>query len=187
MWSSWATMLGRPQNGRGVKTSAVPMVYGYSPDANYYFSIRIHGAALAAGLSHIDKTWKSYVPGSPVQSFFLSDSFESQFKSDERQGQMFSFFVGIAIFHRVPWAVWSRRIHRATAHRRKSAFAKVFRCAHARHRAAVAMAILHPGADCQCDRMARGLLLFAPLLARKLRLSDHAQSLCISWPPASQL
>jgi putative ABC transport system permease protein len=82
----------------GVKTSAVPMVYGYSPEANYYFSIRIHGAALSDAISHIDNTWKSFVPGSPVQSFFLSDSFESQFKSDERQGQMFSFFVGIAIF-----------------------------------------------------------------------------------------
>ena len=82
----------------GVKSSAVPMVYGYSPEANYYFSIRIHGAALSDAISHIDKTWKSYVPGSSVQRFFLSDSFESQFKSDERQGQMFSFFVGIAIF-----------------------------------------------------------------------------------------
>ena len=82
----------------GVKTSAVPMVYGYSPEANYYFSIRIHGAALSEAMSHIDKTWRSFVPGSPLQSFFLSDSFEGQFKSDERQGQMFSFFVGIAIF-----------------------------------------------------------------------------------------
>jgi putative ABC transport system permease protein len=74
------------------------MVYGYNPEANYYFSIRIHGAALSDAISHIDKTWKSFVPGSPVQRFFLSDSFESQFKLDERQGQMFSFFVGIAIF-----------------------------------------------------------------------------------------
>jgi putative ABC transport system permease protein len=82
----------------GLKSSAVPMVYGHSPEANYYFSIRIHGAALADAISHIDKTWKSFVPGSPVQRFFLSDSFESQFKSDEQQGQMFSFFVGIAIF-----------------------------------------------------------------------------------------
>jgi putative ABC transport system permease protein len=82
----------------GLKSSAVPMLYGYNPEANYYFSIRIHGAALSDAISHIDKTWKSFVPGSPVQRFFLSDSFESQFKSDERQGQMFSFFVGIAIF-----------------------------------------------------------------------------------------
>jgi putative ABC transport system permease protein len=82
----------------GLRSSAVPMVYGYNPEANYYFSIRIHGAALSDAISHIDKTWKSFVPGSPVQRFFLSDSFESQFKLDERQGQMFSFFVGIAIF-----------------------------------------------------------------------------------------
>jgi putative ABC transport system permease protein len=82
----------------GVKSPVLPMVYGYGPEANAVFSVRIHGAALSDAISHIDKTWKSFVPGSPVQRFFLNDSFEDQFKSDERQGQMFSFFVGIAIF-----------------------------------------------------------------------------------------
>ena len=82
----------------GVKSSVWPMVYGYSPDENYFYSVRIQGAALSDAISHIDKTWKSFVPGSPLQRFFLNDRFESQLKSDERQGQMFSFFVGIAIF-----------------------------------------------------------------------------------------
>ncbi|HEY2532508.1 MAG TPA: ABC transporter permease [Xanthobacteraceae bacterium] len=82
----------------GVKSSVSPMVYGYSPEDNAIFSVRIHGAALSDAISHIDKTWKSFVPGSPVQRFFLDDSYEDQFKSDEQQGRMFSFFVGIAIF-----------------------------------------------------------------------------------------
>lgn len=82
----------------GVKSSVWPMVYGYSPEENYFYSVRIHGMALSDAISHIDKTWKSFVPGSPLQRFFLNDRFEGQFKSDERQGQMFSFFVGIAIF-----------------------------------------------------------------------------------------
>lgn len=82
----------------GVKSSVSPMVYGYSPEDTSIFSVRIHGAALSDAMSHIDKTWKSFVPGSPIQRYFLNDAFEGQFKSDERQGQMFSFFVGIAIF-----------------------------------------------------------------------------------------
>jgi len=55
------------------------------------------------------------------------------------------------------------------------ASAQTIRRAHAVYRAAAAMAILYPCARCQCDRMARGLLLFAPL-AGELRLPDHAQS-----------
>jgi putative ABC transport system permease protein len=82
----------------GVKLPVAPMVYGYSPKANYYYSIRIHRAVYSEGLAHIDKTWRSFVPRSPIQRSFLNDSFESEFKPDERQGQMFSLFVGIAIF-----------------------------------------------------------------------------------------
>jgi putative ABC transport system permease protein len=82
----------------GVKSSVSPMVYGFSPGDNAIFSVRVHGASLADAISHIDRTWKSFVPGSPVQRFFLDDSYEDQFKTDERQGRMFSFFVGIAIF-----------------------------------------------------------------------------------------
>jgi putative ABC transport system permease protein len=37
-------------------------------------------------------------PGFPIQRYFLSDIFEKQFKADETQGNMFAFFVGIAIF-----------------------------------------------------------------------------------------
>jgi putative ABC transport system permease protein len=82
----------------GVKSSVSPMVYGYSPEDNAIFSVRVRGASLSEAISHIDRTWKSFVPGSPVQRFFLDDSYEDQFKTDERQGRMFSFFVGIAIF-----------------------------------------------------------------------------------------
>jgi putative ABC transport system permease protein len=53
--------------------------------------------AAAAALSHIDRTWHTFVPTAPIQRYFLSDSFDDLFKADEKQGTMFGAFVCIAI------------------------------------------------------------------------------------------
>jgi putative ABC transport system permease protein len=81
----------------GVRESVLPAVYGDFPNSNTLLSIRIHGARVSETLSFIDKTWRSFVPGSAIQRYFLSDTFDNLFKSDEKQGVMFAFFVSIAI------------------------------------------------------------------------------------------
>ena len=52
---------------------------------------------LAAALSFIDSTWRSFAPGAAMQRYFMSDVFDGLFTSDERQGTMFVVFVTIAI------------------------------------------------------------------------------------------
>jgi putative ABC transport system permease protein len=81
----------------GVRESVLPAVYADYPGANTLLSIRIHGDRVSDTLSYIDKTWASFAPGSAIQRYFLSDTFDDLFKSDERQGVMFALFVGIAI------------------------------------------------------------------------------------------
>jgi putative ABC transport system permease protein len=81
----------------GVREAVLPMVYGYHPEGNSVISVRIQGAAVSAALSHIDRTWRAYVPTAPIQRYFLNDSFDNLFKADEKQGTMFSVFVCIAI------------------------------------------------------------------------------------------
>jgi putative ABC transport system permease protein len=81
----------------GVRESVLPAVYADYPGANTLLSIRIHGGRVSDTLSYIDRTWASFAPGSAVQRYFLSDTFDDLFKADEKQGVMFSFFVGIAI------------------------------------------------------------------------------------------
>ena len=81
----------------GVRESVLPAVYADYPGANTLLSIRIHGGRVADTLSHIDRTWASFAPGSAIQRYFLSDTFDDLFKADEKQGVMFSLFVGIAI------------------------------------------------------------------------------------------
>jgi putative ABC transport system permease protein len=53
---------------------------------------------MAATLSFIDKTWRVLAPTIALQRHFLTDDFDGQFQTDERQGTIFALFVGIAIF-----------------------------------------------------------------------------------------
>jgi putative ABC transport system permease protein len=81
----------------GVRQSVLPAVYADYPGANTLLSIRIHGGRVSDTLSYIDRTWVSFAPGSAIQRYFLSDTFDDLFKADEKQGAMFSVFVSIAI------------------------------------------------------------------------------------------
>jgi putative ABC transport system permease protein len=82
----------------GLKMPVQPTVFGYYPDENMVVSVRIRGDRVSDTLAFINKTWRVMAPGFPIQRYFLSDIFEKQFKADETQGNMFAFFVGIAIF-----------------------------------------------------------------------------------------
>jgi putative ABC transport system permease protein len=60
-------------------------------------SVRLRGDDTPATLSFIDKTWHSFVPGTAINRYFLTESFDSLFQSDVDQGEMLGFFVGISI------------------------------------------------------------------------------------------
>jgi len=61
-------------------------------------SIRIRGDHAANTLSFIDRAWRSFAPGAAIDRNYLSDTFDSLFQPDEKQGEMLGFFVGIAVF-----------------------------------------------------------------------------------------
>jgi putative ABC transport system permease protein len=76
----------------------LPALYVDDPQSYTLLSIRIHGGRVTETLAYIDKTWRSFVPGSAVQRYMLDDTFDGLFKPDEKQGVMFSLFVGMAIW-----------------------------------------------------------------------------------------
>ncbi|HMH64937.1 MAG TPA: FtsX-like permease family protein, partial [Rhizomicrobium sp.] len=49
-------------------------------------------------LSFIDRAWHDFAPTKAVNRFFLDDNFGRLYQADERQGELFGVFVGIAIF-----------------------------------------------------------------------------------------
>ncbi|MGH8219119.1 MAG: ABC transporter permease [Steroidobacteraceae bacterium] len=86
---------------RGAKGAIYPMLYYFDrvdPQALTMLSVRVRGEHLASTLSFIDKTWHAFAPGAAIDRYFLNDSFDGLFQSDEKQGEMLGVFVGIAIF-----------------------------------------------------------------------------------------
>jgi putative ABC transport system permease protein len=82
----------------GLRELVQPALYVNYPASFTLLSIRVHGSRVSEALSAIDRAWRSFSPGTAVQRYFLDDIFDQLFREDERQGQMFGVFVGIAIF-----------------------------------------------------------------------------------------
>ena len=82
----------------GMKEAVQPTVYFYKPSDNItLISIRVHRDRMADSLASIDTTWHSFAPGSAIDRSFLSDTFDSQFKPEEKQDTIFGVFVAVAI------------------------------------------------------------------------------------------
>jgi putative ABC transport system permease protein len=82
----------------GLREALQPTLYVVYPRSYTLLSVRLRGARVSETLAFIDRTWRSFAPGSAIQRYFLNDTFDRLFKSDEKQGAMFGVFVGIAIF-----------------------------------------------------------------------------------------
>jgi len=61
-------------------------------------SVKIRGNNISAALVHIEKTWKSFLPEIPFEYTFLDENFDQLYKSEQRQGTLFTVFACIAIF-----------------------------------------------------------------------------------------
>jgi putative ABC transport system permease protein len=53
---------------------------------------------ITEAVHRIEKTWKAFLPEVPFDYSFLDEHFEQLYQSEQRQGQLFTVFSGIAIF-----------------------------------------------------------------------------------------
>ena len=75
-----------------------PMLFLYE---KYYFNniiIRINGNNVEKLLESLKKIWESYSPEFPFRCSFLEDSIKMAYGDKERTGQLFGYFVILAIF-----------------------------------------------------------------------------------------
>ncbi|MHB8812759.1 MAG: ABC transporter permease [Steroidobacteraceae bacterium] len=82
----------------GARAPVKPTVYFNDKTRTNWLSVRLSGQAVSATLAAIDGSWRALAPGRYLWKYFLSDQFGTLYRSDERQGVIFSVFVGIAIF-----------------------------------------------------------------------------------------
>jgi len=75
-----------------------PTIFYHNPHGMNHFSIRVAAGKTKEAVAFIDETWKRLVPSLPVRRNFLEDTFNELYVQDEKRGQMFAFFAGVAIF-----------------------------------------------------------------------------------------
>lgn len=61
-------------------------------------SIKIAGNDPTSTIATIEKSWKAYLPQIPFEYNFLDERFDKLYRSEQRQGSLFTCFAGIAIF-----------------------------------------------------------------------------------------
>jgi putative ABC transport system permease protein len=71
-----------------------------SQGSNSYskISIKIAGNNTTAAIAYIEKTWKKFLPETPFEYTFLDENFDKLYRSEQRQGALFTTFSCIAIF-----------------------------------------------------------------------------------------
>jgi putative ABC transport system permease protein len=72
----------------------------FPPSANYYnnVSIKLSGNNIPGALAHLKSTWQGTLPEIPYQYTFLDENFDKLYKTEQRQGNIFTIFACIAIF-----------------------------------------------------------------------------------------
>jgi putative ABC transport system permease protein len=78
----------------------VPLLLFKPKNSNFFgrISIKIGSNNIPAALSHIENTWKKFLPETPYQYTFLDENFEKLYKAEEKQKAILTIFACIAIF-----------------------------------------------------------------------------------------
>lgn len=76
----------------------VPMVFFCRRNFLNNLSIKIAGSDAQAGIEHLGKVWRSFVPNRPFDYQFTSDRYARLYEAEQKQGQLYTIFACLAIF-----------------------------------------------------------------------------------------
>lgn len=75
-----------------------PMILFYDPTQYTTFAIRVAPSNIQRTLSLMRNKWKKILPQKPFDYFFLDESFDSQYRAEERMGNLILRFSVLAVF-----------------------------------------------------------------------------------------
>jgi putative ABC transport system permease protein len=81
-----------------LKTAIIPLVCRLRPQSGSFFSIKLETTNYKQVIAAIEKPYEASFPGNPLDYFFLDESFNRQYARDDRFGEVFTIFTGLAIF-----------------------------------------------------------------------------------------
>jgi putative ABC transport system permease protein len=77
----------------------LPMIIRPLSERRWNFtSVRIGPKNIPESLAQIEKTWNTFTGGQPFEYSFLDEDFDNLYRNEQRMGQIFSVFAGLAIF-----------------------------------------------------------------------------------------
>jgi putative ABC transport system permease protein len=74
----------------------IPMIFVALPYYNRV-SVKIAAKDMKPAIANIEKVWKSYLPDKPFEFEFVSERYKNLYIGEQRQGQLFTLFSGLAI------------------------------------------------------------------------------------------
>ena len=80
-----------------LKQLAQPAILHCSDRAESYYAIKLNAADLQQTIAAIKKDYLALFPKNTFEHYFLDVAFDAQYKADERFGEMFALFSGLAI------------------------------------------------------------------------------------------
>ena len=75
-----------------------PLSLRLAPESTRFFLLRTDTRNLRQTLAELEAIWKERVPHRPFLYSFLDESFEAQYRAEERFGTLFGSFAGLALF-----------------------------------------------------------------------------------------
>ncbi|MGB3619436.1 MAG: FtsX-like permease family protein, partial [Catalinimonas sp.] len=83
---------------RSLQEAVAPLTFRVDPKGFAVFTLRLDGRDLPATVAALGAEWRARVPERPFDYFFLDEAFDAQYRAEERFGQLFLLFAGLAIF-----------------------------------------------------------------------------------------
>ncbi|MFC1724184.1 ABC transporter permease [candidate division KSB1 bacterium] len=87
----------RDFHSRSLHESITPVVLLYIPFGSFV-SVKVEENNIPAAISYMEKVWKEFMPAFPFNYSFLKEDINRLYKSEQREGQIFSIFTFVSIF-----------------------------------------------------------------------------------------
>jgi putative ABC transport system permease protein len=106
IFSRFSTEKGRELQGIGIvrnfnfeslKNNIRPLIFILGGEPNSEMGIRMKGENILESVALLETIWKKYAPESPFEYSFVEDNFNSKFQAEQRMGEVFIIFTGLAI------------------------------------------------------------------------------------------
>lgn len=100
-WGKTGEIIGvvKDFNYRSLHHRVEPLTLRLSPQySTASIALRISSNEINRTIAEVERVWNEVAPQRPFIYSFLDDTFNSQYRSDERFGQLFIVFAGLAVF-----------------------------------------------------------------------------------------